>query len=278
MTIFDVSFVFLCLLSRVYSFTIIHTARDESASRLSSQRSPVGSSSSETATITTKQSLLHLLEQTPRNAPTPALLTAEILDVVNQLEQQHCPTDPADEVLDKLAGTWTLQWTTQDRSRADKNRFSFINPLENQSYSNNPNGSGGRANPVLPMNIQNQLENVGVIPTTESATVTASSSPIKSTQTIDIKRQQVINVVSFVAWNQQRVSLTVRVDFTVDSQNARRIHVKFQSVRVVVANTPINIHVPLGLFGPTGWLQTDYIDETMRITRGHKGSVFILTK
>lgn len=61
-------------------------------------------------------------------------------------------------------------------------------PLENQSYSNNPSG---RANPFLPQNIQNNLEDVGIL---SERNVENS---VKSTQAIDLKKKRIRNVVAF---------------------------------------------------------------------------------
>jgi hypothetical protein len=239
-------------------------------------------SSTSEDTQSTKAQLLELvLEKTPRNAPTSASTTEEILKVVRELEEQ-CPT-PDTEVLQELAGTWELLWTTQDRSRPESQRpFSWINPLENQSYSNNP---GGRRNPVLPRRIQDILEQLGVIDTsTPSNTAGSQSRSIRSsTQSIDLTKGEVRNVVGFVVPSvrrkqQRRASLTVSVKFKPNSGDSRRVDVKFQACRVRISDSPININIPLGIIGPRGWLRTAYIDDDLRITRGHKGSVFVLSR
>jgi hypothetical protein len=55
-------------------------------------------------------------------------------------------SDSDADVEHELVGVWEL-WMTQDRSRPEsQSPFAWINPLENQSYSNNP---GGRSN-LLP--------------------------------------------------------------------------------------------------------------------------------
>jgi hypothetical protein len=154
-------------------------------------------------------------------------------------------------------------------------------PLENQSYSNNPSG---RLNPVLPRPIQDRLERMGIISTDDNGDI---ANIFRSTQNIDIKKRRIRNVVSFAvpsfpsrnSKSTRRASLTVDIDFVrAVPSNPRRIEVKFQSCRVVIPDTPIDLTFPLGFIGPTGWLQTDFIDEEMRITRGHKGSVFILRR
>jgi hypothetical protein len=224
-----------------------------------------------------KQILLQVIEDIPSNAATSPQTTREILQIVEQLESA-CPTSNQ-EVLPKLSGNWELLWTAQDTSRKEA-FFNYINPLENQSYSNNPTTTG-RTNPFLPQPVQERLQDLGIVaPNTE---------PVRSSQTIDLKKQQVRNVVSFqipvlsgINNNKNkkaepRASLAVTVDFQPNVKDERRIDVKFQACRVVLQRS-LDFTIPLGVIGPTGWLRTGYIDDTMRITRGHKGSVFVLTR
>lgn len=234
--------------------------------------------------LAVKGALLSAISSTPSNAPTSRAKTNEIMQLARDLESQ-CPTHE-DEVLDTLQGSWELLWTAQDRSQKDPSQLGpfreFINPLENQAYSNNPNGSG-RANPFLPQGVQKKLEELGVVAPDSSF---ASSEPIRSSQNIDLKNKKVRNVVSFAVpflrrsnkSSSPKASLTVTVDFTPNVQDKRKINVKFQECRVVLPNTPIDLVIPLGIIGPTGWLRTGYIDDSFRITRGHKGSVFVLAR
>jgi hypothetical protein len=217
--------------------------------------------------------LLALLDSVPRNLPTSKSLTDQILNAVQQ-----------------------LLWTAQDRSSEQyikgglANRF--INPLENQSYSNNPfrrnnPDSGGRANPVLPREIQDVLERTGIIEASGGSGSSESSSkssktiaPIRSSQGIDLKRKRVRNVVNVQIKKPFSVkgSLIVDVNFKPNIEDKRRIDVKFDSCRFILKKANLNQKFPLGVFGPTGWLRTVYIDDRIRITRGHKGSVFILSR
>jgi hypothetical protein len=131
----------------------------------------------------------------------------------------------------------------------------------------------GRSNPVLPRPIQDKLEDVGLIG--------KDAEPIRSSQAIDLKKSQVRNVVSFAIpsiGQSRKATLTVTVDFKPNEPDKRKVDVKFRACRVAVTSSPVNINIPLGIVGPTGWLRTGYIDETMRITRGHKGSIFILLR
>ena len=147
-------------------------------------------------------------------------------------------------------------------------------PLENQSYSNNPNGSSGsgRAIPFLPRPVQDRLEKLGLLKGIEN---------VRSTQSIDLKKCQVRNVVSFVlpsfGEKPRKATLVVSVDFAPNANDPRKIDVKFQACRVMVGDW-MDFTIPLDVIGPTGWLRTTYIDDTMRVTRGHKGSVFVLSR
>lgn len=277
---------FKTLICLVLLFWIGHVSGFVPVSRLSPQGTStatvVVSSSAEadqdTAALSTvrdetKRRLLDLLAAVPRNTVTSARQTRDILTTVRQLEPT-CPTTPAD-VLPRSAGTWELVWTAQDGDEpsAALSRFRWINPLENQAYSNNPTG-GGRANPLLPLEIQNWLNERGIL--SDDSNDDADSRT--STQTIDIRNRRVINVVSLPTMTStQRATLTVRVDFTPHAPDPRRVNVKFQSFRVALSDQ-VQFEVPFGILGPTGWLRTTYLDESLRITRGHKGSVFVLKR
>ena len=243
---------------------------------------PTSQTASDVDAIKAKSKLFDLLDEVPSNAPTPRGLTDDILAAVRVLERQ-CPT-PDDDVLSELAGNWELLWTAQDKSSAESQQglLSLINPLENQSYSNNPNRSGGRANPILPREIQDRLEFIGILESSGGGDESdgKSAPPVRSSQAIDKKKSRVRNVVSVELRRPLPVkgSLIVDVAFKPNRNDKRRIDVKFDSCRLQVKNSPVDITFPLGIIGPTGWLRTGYIDDDMRITRGHKGSVFILIR
>jgi PAP_fibrillin len=196
------------------------------------------------------------------------------------LEQGNCPTDNA-SVPSSLAGTWELLWTAQDPLAPESQRLwsSWINPLENQSYSNNPQAAAsGQANPFLPLALQTRLQQLGILNVKPDTTSTSfAPPPVRSTQSIDVKSGLIRNVVA-VNVGKRTAALTVTIRFATDATDLRRVHVKFESCRVVVPLTPIDWDIRLGILGPTGWLRTVYIDDAVRITRGHKGSVFILSR
>ncbi len=139
-----------------------------------------------------------------------------------------------------------------------------------------------------------------------SNTTTTTPPLIRSSQSIDVAKQLVRNVVVFrvpsigrtmttptstTSENPSKpttvITLTVLIAFQPDDNDARKINVKFESCRIkmfppltlpMVSDVPSDITIPLGIFGPSGWLRTTYLDDTVRITRGFKGSVFVLTR
>lgn len=219
-------------------------------------------------------------------------------------------------LLEELNGNWELIWTAQDKESEEAlSKMTWINPLENQVYSNNPldddiisngdmdnnvkgpggdegsGGSGGRANPILPQNIQNTMEKFGILTNENDELMlsTASSSNsmtmntgtgsdknasyVKSSQAIDVRKGRVRNVVSLLInnplsslspWrnsnssisnskkNAVRASLTVDIKFKPNGLDRRKIDVKFDQCRITVQNSPIDIIIPFGFIGPTG--------------------------
>ena len=140
--------------------------------------------------------------------------------------------------------------------------------MENQAYSNNPDGEG-RASPFLPRQLQDRVERLGV-----------ESGSARSSQFIDLKKARVRNIVTFKFPGPRKRQATLYVDIALKPtpEDLRRVDVRFQAVRIIIPNTRMNTNFPLGMLGPKGWLRTNYIDDTIRITRGHKGSVFVLSR
>ncbi len=239
------------------------------------------STTKEAPSANNKTELFNLLSKVPPNEPTPKELTASILQAVKSLEDNF-PTPPED-VLASVAGNWELLWTAQDLSSLPQKRVnlkSWVNPLENQSYSNNPLG---RSNPLFPQSIQDDLEKIGVLNSQKQA----ADNTIKSTQAIDLKRGRVRNVVVVKVNNPTSIfskngiskgCITVDVTAVPNATDARKIDVKFDRCKVAIEDSPINLDIGLGIIGPRGWLRTIFVDDDIRITRGHKGSVFILSR
>ena len=154
----------------------------------------------------------------------------------------------------------------------------------------------GRSNPIFPRNIQDTLENLNILKsqTDEEESTTSKSTSIRSSQSINLTTKQIRNVVAFQFilpdfvsqfLSQLRGTLTVDISFEPSPNNPIQIDVQFKACRIRLTsqrkkeqNQLLDFNIPLGFIGPSGWLRTSYIDEDIRITRGHKGSVFILSR
>jgi hypothetical protein len=229
---------------------------------------------------TLQHQLWRLLHEVPRSQVTPKTQTDEILSQIRKLESV-CPTEPS-QVLQKISGNWELLWTTQDNqkegddSNDDSNNIknegtSWIRNLENQSYSNN---ALGRSNPILPRAIQDRLESYGFLDRR------TSFSPV-STQSIDLKKQVAINAVSFSSPSSNlKGFLAIRIALSPHGlDDPRRVNVLFQNCRVSVPSlNGLDFTIPLWPLRLSGWLRTTYVDDEFRISRGHKGSVFVLAR
>ena len=148
--------------------------------------------------------------------------------------------------------------------------YILYSPLENQSYSNNPDGrtDSGRSNPILPQEIQNKLEELGILPNANEGEDEEEGDPanvntVRSSQAIDLKRMRVRNVVTValaLPYDRQRRrrrrrvrgSITVDVKFRPNTTDLRRVDVKFESCRLKLLDSPFDLNLPLGPIGPTG--------------------------
>jgi PAP_fibrillin len=293
--------------SRLFSVAV---ASGQAASSLAT---PTTAPESPDANVShSKAKLLEVLRRVPPNVATPTSQAREILALVRQLEAS-CPT-PDDRVASKLQGAWELLWTGQDKaSPLSRLAPNIVNPIENQAFSNNPMAKIQAG--ILPKVLQRRLERAGFIAASSddvSDVATKNRTPaasIKSTQLIDVDNGKVRNVVSFglrrfrrqrrlrpslfkrkpvelddSKYNERRqavlrASMAISIDFAPDAWDARRIHVKCQSCQVHVPSLNIDWTVPLlGAAGPMGWMRTQYVDDDLRIARGHKGTVFILRR
>lgn len=121
----------------------------------------------------------------------------------------------------------------------------------------------------MPRRIQDRLERIGV-----------EQGSARSSQAVELEKGRVRNIVTFKFPGRRRRQATLIIDIKIkpNSDDVRRVDVRFQAARLVVPNSRLRANFPLGPLGPRGWLRTPYIDDTIRITRGHKGSVFVLAR
>lgn len=200
---------------------------------------------------------------------TPAQQTAA-LQLVRALETAQPP--PADLLTNPgksqaLNGTWFLQYTSPSEIES-------VSSAEEEVPLWKPDGDpteGAAKIETRKFNARGSISAAGV-------TVDASNRQIE--QIFDVKTQQVINRV-FTDWG----VITVSGRFRVSSQVPNRAVVAFETAKIQVGKfVTLDLGFVFGILSflrqsnESGWLETTFLDDEMRIGRGNKGTMFVLTR
>lgn len=194
---------------------------------------------------------------------------ASVLRIVRQLELKYPPSlkllsDPKEaEMID---GTWYLQYTSPSEIEGmvdddlSKSEWKPLDPKEGDS--NIETGKFKAKGSVSASGIE----------------VDTSNRVVK--QIIDAAEKRVTNEI-MLDWGQVVVGGTFRLSTTVPN----RAVVKFNTANITPNNLPT---LKLGFVfdfinfirqsKENGWLETTFIDENIRIGRGNKGTLFVLTR
>ncbi|KAI3761798.1 hypothetical protein L1987_52220 [Smallanthus sonchifolius] len=101
-------------------------------------------------------------------------------------------------------------------------------------------------------------------------------------QVIDVDKGKAVNVIMFNVRGLNLFSgkLIIEASFNVSSKS--RVDIRYNTSTIVPDQLMNmfrkNYDVLLGIFNPDGWLETTYVDETLRIGRDDKGNIFILER
>jgi hypothetical protein len=125
--------------------------------------------------------------------------------------------------------------------------------------------------------------NQGSVSVTFLGSVKVDTSEKLTTQTIDIQQARVTNFV-----DQDAFTVQVAGGFELDESVANRVIVSFDTAKITLKNLndfvlDLSVLFKVRAFlkgGVTagGWLETTYIDDDVRIGRGNRGSLFVLTR
>jgi PAP_fibrillin len=188
------------------------------------------------------QTVLDLTAGTRRGKAADAARRAAVVAAVRALEAANPTSSPTSS--DLLAGDWALLWT----GPADPTDAAW------------EKRSGGLEGPVL-----SALAPVGRVLGLAGGAVI---------QSIDTTANAVHNVATFKVLGQPG-SLDVEGDVVVASPT--RVDVTFTRFTLRVGGLPA-ISIPLTAVSPTGWVETTYLDERVRVGRGDKGSLFVTAR
>ncbi|CAA0822088.1 Probable plastid-lipid-associated protein 7-chloroplastic [Striga hermonthica] len=101
-------------------------------------------------------------------------------------------------------------------------------------------------------------------------------------QIINVAEGKAVNVIKFSARGLNMLSgqLTIEASFKVVSES--RVDISYDK-SMITPDQLMNVFsknydLLLGIFSPEGWLETTYVDDSLRIGRDDKGNVFILER
>eukprot|EP00903_Cladosiphon_okamuranus_P007084 g6884.t1 len=99
----------------------------------------------------------------------------------------------------------------------------------------------------------------------------------ESVQIIDTKARTLTNRAVYKGWS--GFTTTVQLDAVIEplQDQANRLAVGFHKAIVNVAGMRVTFP-HLQRFSPAGWMETTYLNTGIRIARGNKGSIFVLTR
>ncbi|CAM9680203.1 unnamed protein product [Ectocarpus fasciculatus] len=99
----------------------------------------------------------------------------------------------------------------------------------------------------------------------------------ESVQIIDTKARTLTNRAVYKGWS--GFTTTVQLDAVIEplKDEANRLVVGFRKAIVNVGGMKVTFP-HLQRFSPTGWMETTYLNQGIRIARGNKGSIFVLTR
>ncbi len=190
-----------------------------------------------------------------------------------------------------LNGTWYLQYTSPSEVNVTvpQNSSSSSTPSSSSSYVWEPNNA--------------QLENVETRRFNAQGTVSAAGITIDTSnqtlvqQIFNTDASTVMNRIYFSKSSNNVNSNDSNLRYAVaggtyrpSTQQANRAMVAFDTAYIhVPIGNQTTITIPLGWFftvlslfrkgnRDNGWLETTYIDTSLRIGRGNKGTMFILTR
>lgn len=222
---------------------------------------PISSSQSKSKTL--KKQLLSSISNTNNGKTATPQQQLKVLEIVQQLEACQPNLSLRDpDTLERVGGDWFLQYTS---------------PSNVGDYTYQPQQASEGAS-----NIETKQFNAQG--TVSAAGISVDTSNTRVMQRIDCNQNRISNTIDLNA-NNGNVAF-VEGSFRVSDRVPNRAVVAFDTAQVQLWNGTITI--PLGwVFDllakvrgspDNGWLETTYVDDTVRLGRGNKSTLFVLTR
>jgi hypothetical protein len=238
---------------------------------------------------TARKKLLETISDTNSGKDASVETQRKVLDLVEFLETTNPPPSTGNGIGALVDGTWYLDYT-QPIKIEDGTTENDENAPSSSLYkvsSRSLTKSGGQVN-FLGLTTVDVSGSSSSIDGENSSISTPSSSKSTTTQTIDVQAQRITNRVTkqgFVSTIQ--VAGSYDIDEEMLSQSKFRIVVSFDTCLIELLDGKVNLDLSF-LFDLRaltqngskigGWLETTYVDDYIRIGRGNRGSLFILSR
>lgn len=224
------------------------------------------------------RALVARLNASPNSADDPEL-RADIVELLPQLRAANPTPDPARSP--RIDGVWVLLATVANAAQRETKRSPLQQALAaayDWFFENVPLIAGSAVG---------RREAVGGGAAAAAATQVAAATGAKASvgsgvkkptargnfQTFDVSAGVVRNRAIFEALGRRG---EINVDGTARVLSGDRLEATFLTADLRWG--PLVIPFPIGAFKPTGWVDTLYLDDEIRVSTGDKGSVFVARK
>ena len=258
--------------------------------------------------IDARTKLLRTIAETKNGKDASVETQRQVLDLVEFLEKSSSSSSSrrsVDDIVRLVDGTWFLDYTQPIEIEGGQNevvvtiddeKSSSLPPSSYKVSSKSLTKTGGQVNflglTTVDVSGENGDKESSSSPSSPSNKAGDQSKPSKTTQSIDVKNRRITNRVTksgFVSSIQVAGSYDVDEELLSPSSSSPsfRIVVSFDTCLIELLGGKFNLDLSF-LFDLRaltqngskvgGWLETTYVDDTIRIGRGNRGSLFILSR
>jgi hypothetical protein len=205
-------------------------------------------------------------------------LRAELVDLLPLLKEANPTPDPARS--EKINGVWVLLATVPNAARREQKRTPLQAALAaayDFFYERVPIIAGsavGKKGAAAVVAASKQRSGGGGDNNKPSSSSSSAKSAVRARgnfQTFDVSKGIVRNRAAFEAFGKPG---EVNVDGTAKVLSGERLEATFLTADLRWGDG-VRVPFPIGAFRPTGWVDTLYLDDDVRVSTGDKGSVFV---
>lgn len=217
-----------------------------------------------------KEELLDAVSFTQNGKTASPATQAKVLSIVREIEKAAPPrllfNDPNEA--NKLDGVWYLQYTSPSEIEDEEALIETWKPVDPVEYG------------IVKKESAIETKRFTAKGSVAAAGITVDTSNKVVKQIFNVAKSEVANEINF-DWGR----LTVSGPFVSSEKVSNRAIVAFKDLQIEFNNGPT---LSLGFIFSAiqnikgsdvgGWLETTYLGDDMRIGRGNKGTMFVLTR